>query len=144
MPFGIFNSTRIAVEHDGLVAMAQRAHSGEQGGMYEIFGGGIKKRETPLAAADRELAEELKEKKLRFLTLAPLVFKPYSITSGKHAGSQNQVFGFVAVADNMDLQLDPSEHIPNSGIWVLPDIIEHMPNATQASRIAMGGLKCLF
>jgi 8-oxo-dGTP pyrophosphatase MutT (NUDIX family) len=144
MPGEIFNSTRIAVECDGLVAMAQRAHSGEQGGMHEIFGGGIKKGETPLTAADRELDEELKKKRLQFLTLAPLVFEPYEITNGKHIGRKNRIFGFVAITDSMDLRLDPAEHLPGSEIWVPPDMIEHMPNVTKASKIAMSGLKYLF
>lgn len=139
----IFNSTRVALEHEGLVAMAQRAGHGEQAGMYEIFGGKLEKGEIPLVAAERELWEELGVE-AEFLTYAPLVYDPYEITSGKNNGMKCRVFGFGAKTYNPNLKLNAQEHIIGSEIWVLPDVIERMPNVTQASKIAMSGLKHLF
>lgn len=143
MPYGIFNSARVAVEHDGLIALAKRTYSGEQGGMYEIFGGKIEDGETALAAAVRETHEEL-GKELDFLTLAPIECKPYEINRGKNAGRKCRVYGFAAVADSIDLQLDPAEHILGSEIWVRAQDIEDLPGVTQATVVAMRSLKSLF
>lgn len=143
MPYGIFNSTRIAVEHNGLIAMAQRAEDGEQGGKFELFGGKIESGETPFAAAVRETREELGQE-LDFLNLEPLQFKPYEISSGKNRGRKCRVFGFVALATSTDITLNPAEHIPGSEIWVPASEIEHMREATIASQVAIKGLKNLI
>ena len=143
MPYGIFNSVRIAVEHDGLVALAQRSFHGEQGGMYEIFGGKIED-ETIRDAAVRELNEEVGTNIVDFLNWEPLEFAPYEITRGKHAGRKCRIFGFAAVAESTELQLDPAEHNPGSEIWVPPQSIETMSGVTPATVVAMRGLKNLF
>ena len=143
MPAGIFNSTRIAVEHNGLVALAQRAGQGEQAGMYELFGGKIEDGETPFVAAIRETREET-GKDLDFLTLEPLEFQPYLIDRGKNSGKKCRVFGFVALADDTNIQLSPNEHEPGSAIWVPATEVEHMPNITKASIVAIKGLRHLL
>jgi 8-oxo-dGTP pyrophosphatase MutT (NUDIX family) len=145
MPYGIFNSTRIAVEYDGLIAMAQRAGHGEQAGMYEIFGGKVEDGETPIIAANRELCEELGDRDgIEFLNLEPIEFKPYEITRGKNAGRQCRVFGFAVLSSSIDIQLDSREHVLGSEIWVPAPTIEHRQDVTKASKIAMQGLKNLF
>lgn len=143
MEYGIFSSTRIAVEHDGRIAMAKRTLSGEQGGMYEIFGGKVEKGETPFATALRETREEL-GMELDFLTQQPLECNPYEISHGKNAGRKCRVYGFAAVAATTELNLDPAEHIVGSEIWVPADQIETMTGITQATIVAMHGLKHLF
>lgn len=47
------------IERDGLILCAQRAPGGEVGGLWEFPGGKIEPGETPRAALEREVREEL-------------------------------------------------------------------------------------
>lgn len=141
MSYGIFNSARVALQYEGLIAMAQRTPGGEQGGMYEIFGGKIEPGETPFAAAVREVREEV-GRDVDFLTLEPRECKPYEITSGKHVSRMCRVFAFIATPDSMNIHLNPAEHIPGSEVWLSLQEIDNMPRGlmTPATSIAINGL----
>jgi hypothetical protein len=134
-------STRIAIEHEGHIAMAARAN-GEQKGMFELFGGGIESDETAFTAADREVQEEFRFP-VRFINHVP-VETGYEIKLGKRAGTKVKVACFLAAADSFDMGLSPDIHVPDSGIWVPPGKIEQMDNITPASKLAIDALSALL
>lgn len=134
-------STRIAIEHEGRIAMAARA-SGEQKGMLELFGGGIEPDETPLFAADREVSEEFRFP-IHFLNHEP-VETEYEIKHGKRAGTMVKVACFLAAAESFDMGLCPEIHLPDSGVWVPPKEIPLMENTTPASKLAIKTLGFLL
>lgn len=130
-------STRIAIEHEGHIAMAARA-TGEQRGLFELFGGGIEPGETPFVAATREVQEEFRFP-VRFLDQKTTETK-YEIEQGRRAGTYVKVACFLAAADSFDMGLDPEIHFPDSGIWVPAQRIPHMDNVTPASKLAISVL----
>lgn len=134
-------STRVAIEHEGRIAMAARA-SGEQEGLLELFGGGVEPGETAFIAADREVHEEFRFP-VRFVNHEPLDTK-YEIKHGRRAGTEVRVACFLATADSLDMGLSPEIHLPDSGIWVPLEEIPLMDNVTPASRLAMIKLDVLL
>jgi ADP-ribose pyrophosphatase YjhB (NUDIX family) len=134
-------STRIAIEHEGHIAMAARA-SGEQKGMFELFGGGIESGETALIAAGREVNEEFRFP-VHFVNHEP-VDTHYEIKHGKRAGTEVKVACFLAAAESFDMGLSPDIHLPESGIWIPPEEIPLMNNVTPASKLAINTLGVLL
>lgn len=95
--YSITNVAHVAVEYNGLIALAQRADHVEYPGLLEILGGEVQDGEQPLYTAYRE-AEKSFGEDLEFLNEHPITLDPIETPHPRNVLKKTRVHCFAAVA----------------------------------------------
>lgn len=102
---------------DKRILMQRRRHGRAHGGLWEFPGGKIEPRETPAAAAVREIREELG------VDLDPCALQPVSFASGPPSARQPHVILLYACRQ---WQGEPQCLDAEEAAWLAPEQLAHL------------------